>query len=111
MADCRLNWQNVQNPHTRSYVCHYCGFNVVSERGWIAGAVGSNNRVAFIYICPSCTEPTFFDTEGKQVPAPRLGNAVNGITDKGVEALYNRHVIAQWSEPIQRLCFWPESYS
>jgi hypothetical protein len=84
----RLNWQNITNAGRHSYDCHFCGYKVASEKGWIAQKPGSN-LLAYIFVCPSCERPTFFDLGGKQIPAPRIGNAVKGITDKGVEALYN----------------------
>lgn len=88
MAEYKLNWQNTTNPKTHSYLCHFCGHRVASEKGWFA-TTNSSNIQAFIFICPGCTKPTFFSADGKQVPAPRIGNSVKGITDKGVEALYN----------------------
>jgi hypothetical protein len=88
MAEYILNWQQTTNPKTHSYLCHFCGHKVASEKGWFA-TTGVSNIQAFIFICPGCTKPTFFGADRKQVPAPRVGNSVNGITDKGVEALYN----------------------
>ena len=83
-----LSWQNVTNPATLSYLCYFCGNQVASEKGWIANTHISNVN-AYIFICPSCCKPTFFDTDRRQIPAPRLGNSVNGITDNEVERLYN----------------------
>lgn len=83
-----LNWQKIDSPTTRSYFCHFCGHKVASDKGWFA-TTRISNRLAYIFVCPSCKRPTFFDDDGKQVPAPRIGNAVKGITDKEVEALYN----------------------
>ena len=88
MAQYKLSWPNVTNPATLSYLCHFCGNKVASEKGWIANTHVSNVH-AYVFVCPSCTKPTFFDTDRRQIPAPRLGNSVNGITDKGVEGLYN----------------------
>jgi hypothetical protein len=83
-----LNWQGITNPGKRSYVCHFCGHKVASEKGWYASHPGTNLR-GYIFVCPGCNKPTFFDPGRNQIPAPRIGSAVKGITDKGVEALYN----------------------
>jgi hypothetical protein len=84
----KLEWQNITSPKTHDYTCHFCGNKVASDKGWYAKTNFSNVH-AFIFICPACKQPTFFGPDGKQTPAPRIGNAVNGITDKGVESLYN----------------------
>ena len=83
-----LKWQNVTNPKTQSYQCHYCGHKVAADKGWFAVTQISNVQ-AFIFICPNCQKPTYFEPSGEQIPAPRIGRDVNGITDKNVEALYN----------------------
>jgi hypothetical protein len=44
----------------------------------------------FIYICPKCASPTFFDQVGKQMPSVRIGNDVKSISDTDVDALYNQ---------------------
>jgi hypothetical protein len=43
-----------------------------------------------MYICPTCSRPTFFDVSDNQFPAVRPGNDIHGITDKAVETLYNQ---------------------
>jgi hypothetical protein len=42
-------------------------------------------------ICPNCTNPTFIDSYNhRQIPSVRFGDNVEGITDKGISALYNQ---------------------
>jgi hypothetical protein len=83
-----LAWQNILSQKAKTYHCHFCGNKVGSEKGWYA-TTGYTSVFGHIFVCPSCQRPTFFEPDGKQIPAPRIGNAVKGITDEGVEALYN----------------------
>jgi hypothetical protein len=61
---------------------------VAADKGWYAATLASNSK-AYVFICPNCHRPTFFDSDGTQVPSPRIGHTVQAITDKAVENLYN----------------------
>lgn len=84
----KLKWHHAQSLKTHSYDCHFCGHKVAADKGWFA-ETETTSRQAFVFICPNCKRPTFFDADGEQVPSPRVGGDVKGITDKGVESLYN----------------------
>lgn len=84
----RINWQEIGNHAARKYLCHYCDHTVASDKGWYA-TTGINNRLAWLYACPNCQRPTFFEPDGTQIPSPRIGRPVKAITDPAVEKLYN----------------------
>jgi hypothetical protein len=86
MSD-QYNWNNFSQVGRKTYLCGYCGDKVGPDRAYFGSTPGG--RTVFIYICPSCTQPTFIDVDGNVTPAPRLGRDVKGITDAGVETLYN----------------------
>ncbi|MBI4799717.1 MAG: DUF4145 domain-containing protein [Desulfarculus sp.] len=89
------NWDNLGDVVSRSYVCGYCGEKISSNRGYYgkteiaARSVGANRFFAAIYVCHSCSKPTFFQENGYQVPGPVFGSAVKHIPSKEVENLYN----------------------
>lgn len=78
------DWSNLSNITRRSFKCGYCGKDVAPSSGYF----GQNPAVS-ILICPNCSNPTFFTTDGEQNPKTRLGEEIQGITDLGVAALYN----------------------
>lgn len=84
------NWQNASNLTSKSYVCGFCENKVAPHQGYFATHSDNANYTIGIYICPNCNKPTFFDNSGKQTPCVRIGNAVSGITNSGVAALYNQ---------------------
>ncbi len=84
------NWNNPQGVHGRSYICGFCGNKVAPHTGYHAALTSNANRHANIMICPNCSNPTFIDDTGGQVPNIRLGNEVVGIDNDGVQTLYNQ---------------------
>ena len=84
------NWVNITSIVNNSYTCGYCGNKVAPHQGyWASHSANAHDKVS-IYICPNCTQPTYFDHTKKQTPSIRIGNDVQGITDNGVAALYNQ---------------------
>jgi DNA-directed RNA polymerase subunit RPC12/RpoP len=81
-----INWQNLHNNGSRTYVCGHCGNSIASQLGYY-GTSGST-RVATIYICHQCNKPTFF-YQDIQVPGAQFGQAVKHIPDANVEKLYD----------------------
>lgn len=71
-----VKWLGLNEIKKRSYSCGHsdCGKNVASERGWLCQS--QNIEVAWIYICPICNSPTFFDFKGSQTPGERIGNDI-----------------------------------
>lgn len=87
IIDRKLDWCNIQNLASRSYICGHCGSPLASEHGWYAS--DGNRPVAFIYICHKCTQPTyFFNPVGIQIPGHAYGSPVRDISDESVESLY-----------------------
>ena len=82
-----FNWASATTIGRVTYQCGHCGHKVGPNYGYRAST--DTGRHAGILICPTCTNPTFFDAEKKQHPAVRLGKDVGGITEEGVENLYN----------------------
>lgn len=86
-------WQNTIGVKLRSYTCGYCGSKVGPHQGYSSDLRGPRGEKissnAYIFICPNCTKPTFFDFDGKQVPGVKFGNDVQGVTNSGVHQLYN----------------------
>jgi DNA-directed RNA polymerase subunit RPC12/RpoP len=78
------DWQDLKSVGDKHYKCGYCGHEIAPNEGY-----HSRDGDGTIYICPNCRRPTFFDYLHVQTPKIRLGNEVGGISDKGVESLYN----------------------
>jgi hypothetical protein len=81
-----FKWNNtVQLDTPREYVCGYCGRYVGPNIGYFAPVTsGAHPR---IYICSSCTNPTYFDQRGSQVPGAPFGKDVASVPPD-VAALY-----------------------
>lgn len=81
----KYEWSNILTIESKSYTCGYCGHEIASEKGW-AASVGDYKT--WIYICHSCSRPTFFDISRNQTPGASFGNDVENIDDKLVKDLY-----------------------
>ncbi|MFA5196854.1 MAG: DUF4145 domain-containing protein [Patescibacteria group bacterium] len=68
-------WQNINSLNTRSFICWDCGDKVASDKGYYYSHV----KTAFIYVCPSCGKPNFFDTEDQQTPRPLIGREIKNL--------------------------------
>lgn len=87
-----LFWNDLDGLNAKSYVCGYCNDKVSSAEGYALRA----NQVGFsgtlfqkgIYICPSCSGPTFFDLRDGQIPGTLIGHSVKGVPEE-IDALYN----------------------
>ncbi|WP_431099686.1 DUF4145 domain-containing protein [Roseateles noduli] len=67
------NWHNLSSLKAKKFQCGFCASLVASERGYSEG-FGS-----YIFICPHCQLPTYFDTHGLQVPGVSPGNEVQHL--------------------------------
>jgi hypothetical protein len=83
-----LRWEAVQAIPSQSYTCAFCGRPLASEKGWLARSSYSNDIAGYVCICHFCQRPTYIDEDQKQHPGVAYGNSVSGITDSGVETLY-----------------------
>ena len=79
-----VNWINSEATPTKTYKCGFCSKEIGSDKGY-----NSNSLGIAIYICPICTNPTYFGEMKRQIPAPTFGRNVEGITDEGIEFHYN----------------------
>ena len=85
----QVNWSSIGTLPSKSYICGNCGNSLASAHGYAASHPNhSNITVAYIYICHFCFQPTYFDTEGNQIPGSPYGNKVNNLPSE-VETLYN----------------------
>jgi hypothetical protein len=94
---------------SRKYTCGYCGSLIASEigiYGYFSDNRGNDYEGASIHICHQCHQPTYFDSEDNQVPAPMYGNAIEGIKDESLNQLYNetRRCICSNSYTAAILC-------
>lgn len=79
-------WASLSELSPKKFVCGFCGNKVGADRGFFHSEKGFT---AYIYICPNCGQPTFFDWGGDQHPGPMLGreiaNLPNDIKDVYLE--------------------------
>lgn len=68
-------WQKLNVLDGRAYRCAYCGNQVASEKGYWA------DYDYYLYVCPRCQMPTFFDRRNRQIPAPAYGDEVAHLPD------------------------------
>lgn len=83
----KLGWQQWQSSSTlmpREYTCGYCGNQVGSDKGYFNNTY---SKKAYIYLCSTCGQPTFFDTQDNQLPGPLIGRSINHLPEN-VKALY-----------------------
>lgn len=79
-------WNDTATVQEQSYRCGFCGDSVGPNRGY-----RTNDGMEYIFICPNCNSPTYFDhTQYKriQTPAPLIGNEVLNISDEDIDSLY-----------------------
>jgi hypothetical protein len=84
------NWKQTTNVANKLYTCGFCGNKVAPHTGYIASHSSGSSHIAYVMICPNCSNPTFINDKGTQTPSVRLGNNVEGITNVGVATLYNQ---------------------
>lgn len=77
-------WNKLEEIYSKEYKCGYCNNYVGNNKGY-----RDLSNKGYIYICPRCKKPTFFDKDNNQYPGVLQGNAVLNIDDKNVEDLYN----------------------
>lgn len=86
-----MEWNPIGQIPSKSYECSFCGNRVASTMGWYATFVSKAVAISAgaVYICPHCTNPTYFNREEHQIPGAPFGSIVSGIDEKEVEELYN----------------------
>jgi hypothetical protein len=78
-----MAWNGSGGLTAKSFVCGYCGKLVASAQGF---HTAHEQPVRFVYICPNCTKPTYFDAQ-RQIPGVAPGVDVAHLPSD-VEALY-----------------------
>lgn len=77
------NWQgHLLNMTPRRFICGHagCGREVGSKEGWFYQEAHVAGIRGWIYICPICHRPTFFDeTENIQVPGESFGKNIDHL--------------------------------
>ncbi len=68
-----VRWHNDSPLPTRTWTCSYCGKATGNDKGFSDKEMGR-----CIYICPSCSCPTYFEGN-KQVPGAPYGNSVENL--------------------------------
>jgi len=79
-------WGSIGSIIARSYSCGYCCRTVASDRGWQTDNSQPQPHRAYIYICPSCSQPTYLYGD-EQVPGVLFGDSVSYLPNN-VDALY-----------------------
>lgn len=79
------SWNALNKIHPHSYICGFCGDKVASDQGYFNS---SYSVIVYIYICPACGWPTFFDTQKNQYPGPMLGRSIKHLPEN-IEIVYN----------------------
>lgn len=86
------NWQNMQTVlPPKNYTCGHmgCGREVGSTKGLIFSNSKTSRPEAFIYVCPVCCCPTFFDDlSGSQIPGVSFGRNVESLP-RDINELYD----------------------
>jgi hypothetical protein len=83
-------WHSATSLASKSYTCGYCGNPLASQKGYAATQYpdGSGQRLAYIYVCHFCNNPTYFDINGYQVPGSAFGRPVEHVPEQDVAPLY-----------------------
>jgi Domain of unknown function (DUF4145) len=81
-------WLGVYPMHPRRYTCGYCGRTVASDRGLRHESNMAPKQFRWMYVCPNCEAPTYFDRSDTQVPGAVFGEYVRDIPDPQIDALY-----------------------
>lgn len=86
-----FNWQGQGIIHKKEYTCGHvsCGKVVTSNLGWSYLNIKRTLKEGWIYICPLCRRPTFFDnTEpSPQIPGISFGNDIEYLPEN-IGSLY-----------------------
>lgn len=87
-----FKWQNESDISQKKYTCGHpsCGREVASNTGWYYANPRSGVTEGWIYICPMCHRPTFFDdtvSPTLQVPGAGFGKGIEHLP-KDIEDLY-----------------------
>lgn len=77
-------WNGEMTIQARAYVCGYCGLTVGPDKGIFSQ---EGNSQTYIFFCSHCSQPTYFDQNGRQYPGVKFGNDVQHLP-RDIEQLY-----------------------
>lgn len=82
-------WQHILQLEPRNYTCGHsdCGREVGSDKGYFYQNKITGRADAFIYVCPVCHCPTFFDFYS-QIPGVRIGHNIEHLPQE-ISELYD----------------------
>jgi hypothetical protein len=81
-------WNDAKRLSSKAYICGFCNDKVSSDIGFSVSAYyNGQTRLSHqkgIYICPSCSGPTFFDykEENNQLPGVLIGHSIDNIPEE-----------------------------
>ena len=85
-----LNWQSPKELPPRAYDCGHCGKHTGPASGYFGQMDDFGKlRMAFVYLCTYCRQPTYFDPYGGQIPGPAPGGSVADVPEQ-VNELYEQ---------------------
>ncbi len=84
----KIEWFAIQPISEKEYDCGYCGRGVAPNKGYWGKSSNSGTTEQWIYICPFCNNPTYFDFQGEQYPGVVFGTDIKHLP-KDIESLYN----------------------
>ena len=84
----KIEWSNIQDLESKSYVCGHCGHSIASHKGYKGKTAAPDSRPVYCYICHQCNKPTYFHYN-TQIPGPVYGQPIKHIPDQNVEKLYD----------------------
>ncbi len=79
-------WHGETTLRPKAYICGYCGVTVGPDKGSFSAQENTNVQT-FIFFCSNCSQPTYFDHSGRQVPGVKFGKDVQHLP-RDVEQLY-----------------------
>jgi hypothetical protein len=90
MGKPKIEWFSPNQVGARAYDCGHCGKHTGPNQGYYGtytDATGQG-RTAFVMICTFCTELTYWDLDGRQIPGVPAGQPVKSLPPT-VDRLYN----------------------
>lgn len=90
------HWSQLSEIGPKEYVCGFCAKDVASNKGYFHHEGG---RFAYIYICPNCSQPTFFNWNNDQFPGPLIGRQIQNLPED-IESVY-----LEVRETVKNNCF------
>jgi hypothetical protein len=71
-------WNQICAIPSRQWTCGHCNRETGTNKGYVYFPGGHAQNVRYIYICPVCGQPTYFDVD-RQIPGASYGNMVSNL--------------------------------